>query len=334
MSSWALPSKPRPSKDFKGAKAVAHPLYLQVGDEGSSKASETVGSNVPSISIQDEQEIVVPLQFRSRNDGALDRDAKRREVLSQFLVEDDGPVLSSLLQEAGEQLSEQQQLTMKLQRMQMEREEEAGKIRNRGQTELILHAEQMDAEIKECWGRGEKVKALRVAIQSCKMLGQQSIPDSYPSIFILVAQVLDTFGDFVADRLQSAAAGQSFVVAALIKRGQAAAAVDVIPPEVVEMCNNWFLKISSIRELLPRIYIELSLLKCYRYVAKKNRLNMRDTVSRLGKQIRGVANPVVAAHTRWYLFLRAAEGLKGGHYAWCSAVSTASVASLDTQSIV
>ncbi|CUG94215.1 unnamed protein product [Bodo saltans] len=104
------------------------------------------------------------------------------------------------------------------------------------QTNLIRLIEGLDADLKTFWGTGEKVKALRVAIQSSKLLAVSKAPHCFPSIFILVATVLDSFGDFVAERLQST-------------------------------------------------------------------------------QIRGVADPLVACHLRWYLFMRASEVLKSEEWA-------------------
>ncbi|KAL4710748.1 hypothetical protein ACJJTC_004393 [Scirpophaga incertulas] len=55
---------------------------------------------------------------------------------------------------------------------------------------------------------------------------------------------------------------------------------------------------ASIRELLPRLYMEMSLLKCYAYLSKDE---IKPTIERLTIMIRGIANPLVAVYLRFYL---------------------------------
>lgn len=304
-----------------GKKATEHPLMeeLLVGQAfgsksagvgaGSSISKSGLGSTAPlSGDFASQQHVLKceqPIPVRERNPTALNRNEVRRHVLMTYTS--NVPIVS-LVAEEGDQLTDEQRLNMKLSQIDTDSAAKANQL------DLIRHIEGLDTELKQYWSRGEKVRGLRIAIQATKLLNNPRAPHCYPSIFVLVSAVLDTFGNFVADRLQETAAGKSVVIASLLKRGQEAGS-DVIPSEAVEMCSNWFLKIASIRELLPRICIELSLIKCYKYVAKKVRVNMATTVERLAMQIRGVADPLVSNHVRWYLFLRAAEVLKQPHWA-------------------
>lgn len=67
--------------------------------------------------------------------------------------------------------------------------------------------------------------------------------------------------------------------------------------EAKETCNNWFCKVGSVRELLPRIYLELAILPCWRF------LNNRpaDSLQRLVLMTRGLADPLASAYCRLYL---------------------------------
>ena len=74
-----------------------------------------------------------------------------------------------------------------------------------------------------------------------------------------------------------------------------------------ETCRNWFYKIASIRELLPRIYMEICILKAYQFLYGNTIYEKACT--RLAKMTRGIGNPLVAAYARAYLARRGLEVL-------------------------
>lgn len=72
----------------------------------------------------------------------------------------------------------------------------------------------------------------------------------------------------------------------------------LVPESAKETCQNWMYKMASIRELLPRLYMEMTLLKCYVFISKDQ---IKPAIVRLTAMIRGIGNPLVATYLRLYL---------------------------------
>ena len=72
----------------------------------------------------------------------------------------------------------------------------------------------------------------------------------------------------------------------------------LIPDKVQETCMNWFLKSACIREVLPRIYLELCLVSCHKFMQRKVQ---QSDLMRLAKMVRGIAEPLCASYTAAYL---------------------------------
>ncbi|XP_028263709.1 VPS35 endosomal protein-sorting factor-like isoform X2 [Parambassis ranga] len=161
---------------------------------------------------------------------------------------------------------------------------------NLSQQDYANRIEELNQSLKEAWASDQKVKALKIVIQCSKLLSDTSVIQFYPSKFVLITDILDTFGRLVYDRI--------FTMCSDPQPLPDGFTVEDVNDTAKETCLNWFFKIASIRELLPRLYVEAAILKCNRFL---NKSGIQETLPRLTAMIRGIGDPLVAAYARAYL---------------------------------
>ncbi|CAF92818.1 unnamed protein product, partial [Tetraodon nigroviridis] len=161
---------------------------------------------------------------------------------------------------------------------------------NLSQQDYANRIEELNQSLKEAWAADQKVKALKIVIQCAKLLSDTSVIQFYPSKFVLVTDILDTFGRLVFDRIWTMCSDPRPLPDGFT--------VDDVNDTAKETCLNWFFKIASIRELLPRLYVEAAILKCNRFLSKTG---IQEMLPRLTAMIRGIGDPLVAAYARAYL---------------------------------
>ena len=154
-------------------------------------------------------------------------------------------------------------------------------MQNLSQNEFVKHIDDLNATLKEAWDDDQRVKALKLVIQCAKMLDETSAVQFYPSKFVLITDILDNFGNLVFQRINSKSKG---------------ADVDI----AIETSKNWFYKIASIRELIPRFYVECAILQIYKFMPTDDVL-FKNVLERLAKMIRGIGNNLIASYARSYL---------------------------------
>ncbi|KAL6199402.1 hypothetical protein ACLB2K_029186 [Fragaria x ananassa] len=171
--------------------------------------------------------------------------------------------------------------------------EEGGKVIT-GQ-EYVSRLHDLKAEINHSWHADDRVTSLKLSIRVAKLLMDTSILQCYPTLFALATDIMDMLGDMVWERIK--------LKADLAEDG---AKLCLLPENFVardicsdakETCNNWFSKIGAIRELLPRIYLELALLPCWCFLHDRP----LDCLQRLVMMIRGLADPLASAYCRLYM---------------------------------
>ncbi|XP_054246915.1 VPS35 endosomal protein-sorting factor-like isoform X3 [Indicator indicator] len=164
-------------------------------------------------------------------------------------------------------------------------------ILNLTQQDYMNRIEELNQSLKDAWSSDQKVKALKIVIQCSKLLSDTKVIRFYPSKFVLITDILDTFGKLVYERILSMCMDSRVSLA------------DNFSPESVndtakETCLNWFFKIASIRELIPRFYVEAAILKCNKFLSKTG---ISECLPRLTSMIRGIGDPLVAVYARAYL---------------------------------
>ena len=164
--------------------------------------------------------------------------------------------------------------------------------------EFTQQLERLDKEMTKFWNREDKVSCIRIAIQCAKLLNDTTTPLFYPQKFILLTDILDNFSELVRSRMRKLTSQHSNGRIIITDENEDTTDFTQIPDKVKEISRNWFNKVSCIREVLPRIYLELAMVSSQKYMQRK--VHQSDLV-RLAKMIRGIAEPLCASYTCAYL---------------------------------
>lgn len=170
---------------------------------------------------------------------------------------------------------------------------EGDSTRSYTQEEYMANMNSLKNQITKAWNSNQRVTALKKAIMCAKMLADTRNPSFYPSMYVLISNIMDAFCELVRQRLT----GRSDEFTA-VKLSTISFLPSDVAQEAKETCRNWFFKIACIRELLPRILIEAALVPNYRFLDTGSYPRI---LSRLAHSIRGLGDPFVALHVRVYI---------------------------------
>lgn len=137
----------------------------------------------------------------------------------------------------------------------------------------------------DAWNSEQRLRALKTVIQAAKLLSDTSPASLYSTKFALISTLLDSFGQLVYERIFS----------------KCTSLTDL--PNAQLTCVNWFQKLASIRELIPRIYVEIALFRSYSFIVPTNdwATEAKGHLIRLSDMIRGISDPLVASFSAAYL---------------------------------
>ncbi|CAL9770582.1 unnamed protein product, partial [Musa acuminata subsp. burmannicoides] len=161
--------------------------------------------------------------------------------------------------------------------------------------EYVSRLQELKGEINQAWIAEDRIRALKLSIKVARLLTDTSVCQFYPTLFTLVVDVMDMLGNLVWERIKKRTeyADDRTPVCSLPENFTS----DDICSEAKETCYNWFCKIGSIHELVPRIYLELAILRCWRFLED----SFVSIVERLVMMMRGLADPLVSAYCHLYL---------------------------------
>ncbi|CAI5733304.1 unnamed protein product [Peronospora destructor] len=130
-------------------------------------------------------------------------------------------------------------------------------------SQYVAKVKEMQKKLITSWKHNYKVEALRIAIKCVKLLADiDTAPQLYPCVFVLVSEVLDTFGKLVFDRIHARASEDENGLLLSELLGEHFTSSD-INEQATETCRNWFYKSACIRELLPRIGVGEPMVSLY-----------------------------------------------------------------------
>jgi len=159
------------------------------------------------------------------------------------------------------------------------------------QKQFEQHVHKLHDDLETAWKREERQQSLKIVIQLAKLLADTQHPQFYPCMFVLVTDVLEKFSDMVYRRLKEKAEETTGKL-------KDDFTLDDVPVTARETSRNWFYKVACIVELLPRLLVEITLLKCYRFLTDTE---YPQILARLGSIARGLGDPLVSTYARTFL---------------------------------
>ncbi|KAJ7963774.1 UPF0505 protein C16orf62-like [Quillaja saponaria] len=161
--------------------------------------------------------------------------------------------------------------------------------------EYVSRIHDLKDEIRHAWIAGDRVTSLKLSIKVARLLTDTSVLHFYPTLFVLATDIMDMLGNMVWERIKRKAeySEDGNLLYFLPENFEASD----ICSDAKETCNNWFCKIGAVQELLPRIYLELAILPCWRFLLDQP----VDSLQRLVRMTRGLADPVAFVYCHLYM---------------------------------
>lgn len=129
---------------------------------------------------------------------------RRAGILRNFTTAEKLTISTSFLSD-GEMVRPQTRISEKvksrLEQLDDFEHDSVHKMINLTQQEYQVRIDQLKYELIQAWNTDQRVRALKIAIQCSQLLADTSVLQFYPSQFVLITDILETFGNLVYERL-------------------------------------------------------------------------------------------------------------------------------------
>ncbi|KAG1676021.1 UPF0505 protein C16orf62 [Nymphon striatum] len=252
---------------------------------------------------------------------------KKSSILNKYTTSEKLSITTSFLS-GGEKVKTQNTVTDKVKhRLEQLDDFEEGSIKEMldlSQQEYVNRIDELSSAMKEAWDQDQKVKGLKIVIQRASVIVKYNY--YYANVTIMHMHVEFYIAKFDRDWVERAANREDWrsrrealaqqwarklvndrihSKAQYIPSGSKTPVSlpdnfdpDQVPESAKETCRNWFFKISSIRELIPRFYVEVAIIKSYSFLSKDA---ISKALVRLTDMIRGIGDPLIAVYAQCYL---------------------------------
>lgn len=287
-------SKPKAPADDPLSMFAGSAARSPLDDPLSAMAMGAPSSSPTAAAVSKPNAVAVP-DIVKKNQDFEAWPLKTDRILTKYTTSKTISVTANFLEEKEENGNKEvDQVKSRLEQLEIDEDTQEGKSMMT-QKEYIAHMEEQHSKLKEAWETDERVVSLKIAIQCAKLLGDTSVPQFYPSMYVLLTTVLDTFGELVYQRIKSRGTDNVNPNAPGLPAEFKATDVSA---SAKETCRNWFFKTACIRELMPRMYIDMALIKSYRFL---DETNFSQIFARVSRSIRGLGDPLAASYARAYV---------------------------------
>ena len=170
------------------------------------------------------------------------------------------------------------------------------------QSDYVTKLRELNEEIATSWIENNRVGALKLAIRVASLLMDSSVPMFYNTLFVLVSDLMDTMGQLVWERIRNKheydESGRQ-----VRRLGKVFTCHDV-REEAKDVCGNWFYKIGSVSDLIPRLYMEAAIIRCSYYLHDGPPV---QSLQRMAGMIGGIGNPLARIHAACFIARRACQ---------------------------